>query len=155
MKYKSLHSGSHAIAWAATITSVFQVFPTTFKTRRAIAVPRFRVLTVLTATGGHNHKPMKTNEFSKALKKGILSCLFSFVIMFAFAQSEDEEASPTFGIKLDREVVMAIIEGKTYENVTIELKAAKLGHVPSGVKIIAKDTKRAESNSKCNITKLI
>lgn len=61
--------------------------------------------------------------------------------MFAFAQSEDEEASPTFGIKLDREVVMAIIEGKTYENVTIELKAAKLGHVPSGVKIIARDTK--------------
>lgn len=52
MKYKSWHGGSHAMAWAAIITSVFQVFPTTFKTRRGIAAPRFSYKKALMAAGG-------------------------------------------------------------------------------------------------------
>ena len=39
--YKDLHGGSYAIAWTAITTSVYG-FPTTFKLRRGIAVPRFR-----------------------------------------------------------------------------------------------------------------
>lgn len=45
---------------------------------------------------------------------------------------------PTYGIELDREVEMAVIEGETYWNVVIELKSDD--DFSSGVKVLVKDS---------------
>lgn len=49
---------------------------------------------------------------------------------------------PVYGIELDREVEMAIIEGETYRNVVIELKSDD--DFSSGVKVLVKDSMTGE-----------
>lgn len=72
--------------------------------------------------------------------KRIASILFiSFCTIMIFAQ--DKGISPVFGIEIDREVAFAVIEEKTYENVTVELKSADIASLVSGVKVIVRDTK--------------
>ena len=63
-----------------------------------------------------------------------------FIVMlcvFLFSMKVMAE-KPVYGIELDREVEMAIIEGETYWNVVIELKSDD--DFSSGVKILVKDS---------------
>ena len=74
------------------------------------------------------------------MKKAIITFLFFLCSIMTFAQSES--AKPTFGVELDREVAIAIIEKETYKDVVVELKSADLGDVfVDGVKITVKDAK--------------
>ena len=66
------------------------------------------------------------------------------VAIGVFAQSES--VNPTFGVELDREVALAIIEKETYKDVIVELKSADFGAwFVSGVKVIVKDAKSGKS----------
>lgn len=56
------------------------------------------------------------------MKKLITALLFFMVAIGVFAQSES--VNPTFGVELDREVALAIIEKETYKDVIVELKSA-------------------------------
>ena len=74
------------------------------------------------------------------MKKAIITFLFFLCSIVTFAQSES--AKPTFGVELDREVAIAIIEKETYKDVVVELKSADLGDLfVDGVKITVKDAK--------------
>ena len=74
------------------------------------------------------------------MKKAIITFLFFLCSIVTFAQSET--AKPTFGVELDREVAIAIIEKETYKDVVVELKSADLGDLfVDGVKITVKDAK--------------
>ena len=74
------------------------------------------------------------------MKKAIITFLFFLFSIMTFAQSES--AKPTFGVELDREVAIAIIEKETYKDVVVELKSADLGDLfVDGVKITVKDAK--------------
>ena len=74
------------------------------------------------------------------MKKAIITFLFFLCSIMTFAQSES--AKPTFGVELDREVAIAIIEKGTYKDVVVELKSADLGDLfVDGVKITVKDAK--------------
>lgn len=74
------------------------------------------------------------------MKKAIITFLFFLCSIMTFAQSES--AKPTFGVELDREVAIAIIEKETYKDVVVELKSADLGDLfVDGVKITVKDAK--------------
>ena len=74
------------------------------------------------------------------MKKVVISFLFFFCSIVIFAQGES--AKPTFGVELDREVALAIIEEKIYEGVVVELKSADFGDLfVDGVKITVKDAK--------------
>ena len=74
------------------------------------------------------------------MKKAIITFLFFLCSIVTFAQSES--AKPTFGLELDREVAIAIIEKETYKDVVVELKSADLGDLfVDGVKITVKDAK--------------
>lgn len=67
-----------------------------------------------------------------------------FYAIVSFAQSES--VKPTFGAKLDREVAVAKIEKKTYQDVIVELRSADLGDLfTEGVKIIVKDAKTGKN----------
>lgn len=71
-----------------------------------------------------------------------------------FAQSES--AKPTFGVELDREVAIAIIEKETYKDVVVELKSADLGDLfVDGVKITVKDAKTGKRIYKKRFSKSI
>lgn len=72
-------------------------------------------------------------------KNVLLILLFSFFFGIAvFAQ--DEGVGPTWGVTLEREVALADIEEKQYQNVLIELKAADLGaEFAKGVKVVVID----------------
>lgn len=74
------------------------------------------------------------------MKKVITILLVVFYTIVSFAQSES--VKPTFGVKLDREVVFAKIEKETFQDVIVELKSADLGDLfTEGVKVIVKDAK--------------
>ena len=74
------------------------------------------------------------------MKKAIITFLYFLCSIMTFAQSES--AKPTFGVELDREVAIAIIEKETYKDVVVELKSADLGDLfVDGVKITVKDAK--------------
>ena len=74
------------------------------------------------------------------MKKAIITFLFFLCSIMTFAQSKS--AKPTFGVELDREVAIAIIEKETYKDVVVELKSADLGDLfVDGVKITVKDAK--------------
>lgn len=74
------------------------------------------------------------------MKEAIITFLFFLCSIMTFAQSES--AKPTFGVELDREVAIAIIEKETYKDVVVELKSADLGDLfVDGVKITVKDAK--------------
>ena len=74
------------------------------------------------------------------MKKAIITFLFFLCSIMTFAQSES--AKHTFGVELDREVAIAIIEKETYKDVVVELKSADLGDLfVDGVKITVKDAK--------------
>ena len=74
------------------------------------------------------------------MKKDIITFLYFLCSNMPFAQSES--AKPTFGVELDREVAIAIIEKETYKDVVVELKSADLGDLfVDGVKITVKDAK--------------
>lgn len=67
-----------------------------------------------------------------------------FYTIVSFAQSES--VKPTFGVKLDREVVFAKIEKETFQDVIVELKSADLGDLfTEGVKVIVKDAKTGKN----------
>ena len=74
------------------------------------------------------------------MKKAIITFLFFLCSIVTFAQSES--AKPTFGVELDMEVAISIIEKETYKDVVVELKSADLGDLfVDGVKITVKDAK--------------
>ena len=78
------------------------------------------------------------------MKKLITALLFFMVAIGVFAQSES--VNPTFGVELDREAALAIIEKETYKDVIVELKSADFGAwFVSGVKVIVKDAKSGKS----------
>ena len=60
--------------------------------------------------------------------------------IIAIAQ-EAEKAKPTFGVKVERNVDFAIIEGEAYQNVVVEFNAAAIDDIfKEGVKITVKDS---------------
>ncbi|MDE7438797.1 MAG: hypothetical protein K2M93_09970 [Muribaculaceae bacterium] len=70
------------------------------------------------------------------MKKLLL--LFSFIVMplLVFAES----TKPSYGVKIERNVEYAIIEGKTYFNVLVELDAADFAELfKDGVKVTVRD----------------
>ena len=74
------------------------------------------------------------------MRKAIITFLFLLCSIVVFAQSES--AKPTFGVELDREVALAVIEKETFKDVIVELKSADLGDLfAEGVKITVKDAK--------------
>lgn len=74
------------------------------------------------------------------MKKVIITILFFLCSIMIFAQSES--VKPTFGVELDREVALAIIEKETYKDVVVDLKSAELGDLfVEGVKITVRDAK--------------
>lgn len=74
------------------------------------------------------------------MKKVIITFLFFLCSIMIFAQSES--VKPTFGVELDREVALAIIEKETYKDVVVDLKSAELGDLfVEGVKITVRDAK--------------
>ena len=74
------------------------------------------------------------------MKKTIITFLFLLCTIVTFAQSES--VKPTFGVELDREVALAVIEKETFKDVIVELKSADLGDLfVDGVKITIKDAK--------------
>lgn len=74
------------------------------------------------------------------MRKAIITFLFLLCSIVTFAQSES--AKPTFGVELDREVALAVIEKETFKDVIVELKSADLGDLfVDGVKITIKDAK--------------
>lgn len=76
------------------------------------------------------------------MKKVTTTLLLLFLTIFSFAQEQDESVKPTFGVKLDREVAVAVIEKETYYDVIVELKAAAIDDwFAEGVKITVKDIK--------------
>ncbi len=86
------------------------------------------------------------------MRKAIITFLFFLCTMMTFAQSES--VKPTFGVELDREVALAIIEKETFEDVVVELKSADLGDFfVDGVKIIVKDAKTGKKIYKKRFSK--
>ena len=86
------------------------------------------------------------------MKKAIITFLFFLCSIMTFAQSES--AKPTFGVELDREVAIAIIEKETYKDVVVELKSADLGDLfVDGVKITVKDAKTGKRICKKRFSK--
>lgn len=70
------------------------------------------------------------------MKKFVLLFSFILVTFLAFAES----VKPSFGVKLERPVDIAKIEGKTYYNVIVELNAADITDLfKDGVKITVKE----------------
>lgn len=62
------------------------------------------------------------------------------ITIFSFCAYSQESAKPSFGVKLERNVDLAVIEGKTYYNVIVELDAASIGDMfKEGVKVTVKD----------------
>lgn len=77
------------------------------------------------------------------MRKAIITFLFLLCSIVTFAQSES--AKPTFGVELDREVALAMIEKETFKDVVVELKSADFGDLfVDGVKITVKDAKTGE-----------
>lgn len=86
------------------------------------------------------------------MKKVIITLLFFFYAIISFAQSES--VKPTYGVKLDREVAIAIIEKETYKDVIVELKSADLLDLfVEGVKIIITDAKTGKKIYKKRFSK--
>lgn len=74
------------------------------------------------------------------MRKAIITFLFLLCSIVTFAQSES--VKPTFGVELDREVALAVIEKETFKDVIVELKSADLGDLfVDGVKITVRDAK--------------
>lgn len=70
------------------------------------------------------------------MKKLIFIFSFLFISLLAFAES----VHPTFGVKIERPVSIAIIDGKYYYNVSVELDAGEENSFwTPGVKITVKD----------------
>ena len=62
------------------------------------------------------------------------------ITIFSFCAHSQESAKPSFGVKLERNVDLAVIEGKTYYNVIVELDAASIEDMfKEGVKVTVKD----------------
>lgn len=86
------------------------------------------------------------------MKKFIITLLFFFCAIISFAQSES--VKPTFGVELDREVALAIIEKETYKDVIVKLKSADLEDLfVEGVKIIITDAKTGKKIYKKRFSK--
>jgi hypothetical protein len=70
----------------------------------------------------------------------ILLSIFSIVMSFAQNEGNSESVKPTWGVTLEREVLVAEIDKKSYIDVTVELKAAELGDIfADGVKVTVVD----------------
>ena len=77
------------------------------------------------------------------MRKTIITFLFLLCSIVTFAQNES--VKPTFGVELDREVALAMIEKETFKDVVVELKSADFGDLfVDGVKITVKDAKTGE-----------
>ena len=86
------------------------------------------------------------------MKKFIITLLFFFCGIISFAQSES--VKPTFGVELDREVALAIIDKETYKDVIVKLKSADLEDLfVEGVKIIITDAKTGKKIYKKRFSK--
>lgn len=83
------------------------------------------------------------------MKRIILSVIMTIWAIICFSQ---ESVKPTFGVELERPVAIAMIDGKTYYDVTVLISSAEYGGdrnfwreeclIPAlrGVKIIVKNT---------------
>ena len=77
------------------------------------------------------------------MRKTIITFLFLLCSIVTFAQNES--VKPTFGVELDREVALAMIEKETFKDVVVELKSVDFGDLfVDGVKITVKDAKTGE-----------
>lgn len=71
------------------------------------------------------------------MKKFFTVFLIALLSLCAYGQ---ESAKPSFGVKIERDVDLALIEGKTYSNVIVEIDAASISDMfKEGVKITVKD----------------
>ena len=86
------------------------------------------------------------------MRKTVVTFLFLLMTITSFAQSET--AKPTFGVELDREVAVAIIEKETYKDVIVELKSAEFNDFfVEGVKVTVKDAKTGKKIYKKRFSK--
>ena len=83
------------------------------------------------------------------MKKAIITFLFLICTIMTFAQ--EESVKPTYGVELDREVALAVIEKVNYEDVIVELKSSDF--LDDGVKITVKDAKTGKKIYKKNFKK--
>lgn len=87
--------------------------------------------------------PIVTSLNNELMRKTIITFLFLLCSIVTFAQNES--VKPTFGVELDREVALAMIEKETFKDVVVELKSADFGDLfVDGVKITVKDAKTGE-----------
>lgn len=71
------------------------------------------------------------------MKRVILLLLTAICSICAYGQ---ESVKPTFGVKLERKVDFAVIEGKIYNNIVVEIDAADWDNLfVHGVKIIVRN----------------
>ena len=79
--------------------------------------------------------------FSYPMRK-LLSLLFMLWSVVVYSQSPNDAAEsvmPSYGVKLERPVAIAMINGVEYSDVVVELKAYEAIDLFSGVKVTIKD----------------
>ena len=72
---------------------------------------------------------------------------------FNVLSAQEESVKPTWGVSFDRPVDIAIIEGKYYWNVIVDVKAADLGDKWDGVKVTVRDAVTKKKILKKKLTK--
>ena len=76
-------------------------------------------------------------QYNKTMKRIILSFILVIWAAISFAQ---ESVKPSYGVKTERPVAIALINGKTYYDVTVELSSAEfIGMFVEGVKVTVRD----------------
>lgn len=81
------------------------------------------------------------------MKKYLILLIILFTLPFISCAKEDaEKVSPTLNVELERPIQRALIDGKPYFNVSVELDAGKY----SGVKVTVKDQQTGKKIYKKN-----
>lgn len=77
------------------------------------------------------------------MKKILCFTFFVLTTLCAIAQDgkqETESAKPTFNVTVKRDIDIAVINGKTFNNIKVEFRAAAINaDFVDGVRVIAKD----------------
>lgn len=77
--------------------------------------------------------------------RNIIFSLFLIISTFVLSYASGESVKPSYGVKFERPVMHAIIDGQTYFNVIVEIDAAEIDDIfKSGVKV----TVTEENNDK-------
>lgn len=84
----------------------------------------------------------------------LLIVFLSIICSLQIIADEPERVRPTYGVKFDRPIIMANIEGKLYDDVIVELDAADFNAIfNEGVKITVKDISTGEKIYKKRFSK--